>query len=146
LKPFRGNKPPIKQKLTNGKGLVGFSRGARQHQNVEKEPMKKTTVSAACYRFAAHLSKNASPESLEGDHLAMNASADDLKKWKISRQEWSMAFSAAAEARRTGRDPADFLKSTQDLLNSLSNTRIDAAGNQRCEFYSIVGGGAPRNE
>jgi hypothetical protein len=106
--------------------------------------MQKLTISAACFKFTKHLSETATLEILNRSHGAMDADPEDLKRWRISRREWSLACSAVAEARKTGRDPEDFLKSTQDLLNSLANTRVDNAGNQVCEMSFEVGGAGKR--
>jgi hypothetical protein len=97
-------------------------------------------ISEQCYEFAEHLFESASEAELSAPHEHTDAPEATLAEWQINRVEWSLACSAALEARRTGKSPASFLEQAARFFSSRSNE----AGREVFHMTCGVSGGAPR--
>jgi hypothetical protein len=77
---------------------------------------KSVSISAQCYEFARHLFKTCKPNVLSLNRLNQTAMAQDLSAWKITAEEWRLAYDAAIDGYTSGRqDPDAFLRRAAGL-------------------------------
>ena len=70
-----------------------------------------------------------------------DAPADALRELGVTAIEWSIAYSAALESRRSGKDPATLLAKAEAFFNDFTS---DESGRRVYTLEAEVGGGMRR--
>lgn len=66
-----------------------------------KEPI---VIAPQCLKFALHLFKTRRPENLHLVRSSKNPDLEELGQWRLTAQEWELAYLAASKSYLTGQD------------------------------------------